>query len=192
MPLLFMWLKSMDSLLLAAGSRSEASLSEQETESVWGPWSVWLMDGQLVTGTSYRFLHKSGMQNFFLGFFFWGGCFHSFFSPWIFFFIFGAQSWMSLKKVSKPRLKKLLKEDKNLFSVSCLVQHVFTASPPMKRFAFTRYPHFHAVGIESSILRHFAQMVVFLCEISSYSLKENKGASITLLTEKVLEQRPGF
>ena len=62
---LFMWLKSLEtSLLLAAGSSSEASEAEQEAEgnSVSGPldvWSVRLMDGQLVTGTSYRFLHRS-------------------------------------------------------------------------------------------------------------------------------------
>lgn len=78
MPLLFLWLKSMEiSLLLAAGSSSEASLSEQEAEGAWGPWSVWLMDGQLVTGTSYRFLHRSGMQYFFSLLFF----FSFFFSP---------------------------------------------------------------------------------------------------------------
>lgn len=64
--LVYLWLKFLEiSLPLAAGSSSETSLSEpQEAEgnSVSGPldvWSVSLMDGQLVTGTSYRFLHRS-------------------------------------------------------------------------------------------------------------------------------------
>lgn len=98
MPLLFLWLKSMEmSLLLAAGSSSEASLSEQEAEGAWGPWSVWLMDGQLVTGTSYRFLHRSGMRYFFSLLFF----FILFFFPLTFLFPF----WSSKLKVSKKSLK---------------------------------------------------------------------------------------
>lgn len=60
-----MWLNSLEiSFLLAAGSSSEASLSGQETESnsvagLLAVWSIRLMDGQLVTGTSYRFLPRS-------------------------------------------------------------------------------------------------------------------------------------
>lgn len=75
---MFLWLKPLEiSLPLAAGSSSEASLSEQEAEgnSVSGPldvWSIRLMNGQLVTGTD-SYTEERDVQHIFFLFFFLEG-----------------------------------------------------------------------------------------------------------------------
>lgn len=140
---LFMRLKPLEiSLPLAAGSSAEASLSEQEagSNSVSGPldvWSVRLMDGQLVTGTSYRFLHRNrGRAILFLfpSFFFF---FFLFFFRFLFFFFFflgrGLKVGKSMKKLSKRSSTKPLEKGKIFFFNSSLALHALTVSPPVRR-----------------------------------------------------------